>query len=72
MLRWIKSLFAWRAVRSTVVWIYCENTVTGQRSALWRGGGYQPLDWSWLRDGDIVDGPRGRYVIGAESEIWVG
>lgn len=72
MIRWFKSLFAWRAVRSTGVWLYAENSITGQRAAHWRGGGYQPIDWEWLRDGDIVNGPRGRYVVGTESEIIYG
>jgi hypothetical protein len=69
MIRWFRSLFAWRAIRSTGVWVYCENTVTGRRSAHWCGN-YQPLDWDFMRDGDIVHGPRGTYVIGAESEVW--
>lgn len=69
MIRWLKSLFAWHAVRNSGVWIYCENSVTGQRAAHWRGN-YQPLDYSFIRDGDVVFGPRGRYVVGAESELW--
>lgn len=52
MLRWLRSLFAWRDVRSTGVWAYRENTVTGQRAARQLvTGGYQPLDWSWLDEG---------------------
>lgn len=70
MLRWLRSLFAWRAVKRVGVWILSENTVTGQRAATWRGGGYSPMPDDWLRKGDIVDGYRGRYVIGEESEIW--
>jgi hypothetical protein len=71
IVRWFRSLFAWHAVRSQGVWILCENSVTGQRSAHWRGGCYGPLcDDGFLRDGDIVHGPRGTYVIGEESEIW--
>lgn len=69
MLRWLRSLFAWRAMFSSGAWVYCENQVTGQRSAHWRGG-YQPIRQDWLRTGDIVHGPRGTYVIGAESEVW--
>lgn len=71
MFRWLKSLFAWRAVRNSGVWVYTENSVTGRRAAHWQGN-YQPLDFEFMRDGDIVFGPRGRYVIGHESEIWGG
>jgi hypothetical protein len=71
MIKRIRSLFAWRAVRNTGVWLYSENTVTGQREAQWLRN-YQPLDRSWLRSGDVVYGPRGRYVIGSESEIILG
>jgi hypothetical protein len=70
--RWLQSLFAWRAVRATGVWVYLENTVTGRRKAIKTGGCYQPLDHEWLRDGDIVIGPRGRYIIGTEGEVWLG
>lgn len=69
MIRWFRSLFAWRAVRSSGVWVYWENAVTGQRAASLRCNAYQPLDWSFLRAGDIVDGHRGRYVVGTEGEI---
>lgn len=72
MFKRIRSWFAWRAVRSSGVWLYTENTITGQRCAIWRGGGYQPLDWNWIRDGDVVDGPRGRYIVGTESQIIYG
>jgi len=68
MIRWLKSLWAWRTVWSSGVWVYRENTVTGQRSAHWRGGCYGPLMMDWLRDGDKVYGPRGAYTVGAESE----
>jgi hypothetical protein len=68
---WFRSLFAWRAVRSTGVWVYAENTVTRRRAAYWRGN-YSPLDRDFIRTGDIVHGPRGTYVVGEQSEIWVG
>lgn len=70
MIRWFKSLFAWRAVRNSGVWVYCENTVTGQRKAHQVAHGYQPLDREFLRDGDLVVSVRGNYIIGTESEIW--
>ncbi|GGD30860.1 hypothetical protein GCM10011335_37370 [Aureimonas glaciei] len=73
MIRWWKSLFAWHAVRSTPVWLYSENAVTGQRMASLRTLGlWSPIDRGWLRDGDIIDGRRGRYVIGTEDEIIYG
>ncbi|NNM75055.1 hypothetical protein [Enterovirga aerilata] len=72
LLRRIQSLWSWRAVRQDGVWVYCENSITGRRSAHWTGGCYGPLDQQWLRDGDFVHGPRGSYVVGAESEIWAG
>lgn len=73
MIRWLKSLFAWRPVRNTGVWLYQENGITGRRMAMESGGGcWQPLDRSFMRDGDIVVSRRGRYVIGTDSEIVFG
>lgn len=69
MMRWLKSLFAWHAVRNSGVWLYSENAVTGQRSAQLISRSFQPLDHRWLRQGDVVTGHRGRYIIGTESEI---
>lgn len=54
MIRWWKSLFAWRDVRFTGVWIYQENAVTGERRAIKVGGCYQPIDAEWLGDGAIL------------------
>jgi hypothetical protein len=71
MLRWFRSLFAWHAVKSDGAWVYCENTVTGQHSAHWKGGCYGPINHNWIRDGDIIHGPRGRYVKGSENELWM-
>lgn len=51
MLRWLRSLFAWRFVRTVGGWEYHENAVTGQRSAAYYGGGHQPLDLAWLEAG---------------------
>ena len=70
MIRWFKSLFAWRVASSSPTWVYLENSVTGQRKAVWKGGCYGPMSAEFLRDGDIVCGPRGRYVIGSEAEHW--
>lgn len=53
MLQYIKSLFAWRVVRETPVWIYMENTVTGRRKAIEiAGAGWQPVAVTWLQDRD--------------------
>lgn len=48
MIRWLRSLFAWREVRNKNVWAYYENAVTGERRAVRVGGGWQPLDIDWL------------------------
>lgn len=72
MMAWFKSLFAWRAVRSTGVWLYRENAVTGRRQALKISACWGPLDHAFIRAGDEVFGPRGRYVVGRESEIIFG
>jgi hypothetical protein len=49
---WLRSLFAWRLVKSNGIWDYEENAVTGQRQA-WRRftGVYSPLNWDWLLAG---------------------
>lgn len=48
MLAWVRSLFAWRVVRDTGVWVYQENAVTGRRRVLRFGDGWQPVDAAWL------------------------
>lgn len=72
MARWFRSLFAWRPVRNTGVWLYEQNSVTGRRRAIDAGGCYQPLDRSFMRDGDIVVSRRGTYAIGTGAEIIIG
>lgn len=72
MVRWFQSLFAWRPIRNTGVWLYEQNNVTGQRRAIDAGGCWQPLDWDFMRAGDIVVSRRGRYVIGTDAEIIIG
>jgi hypothetical protein len=51
MFRWFKSLFAWRTVRDSGVWLYKENTITGRRKAFRYVQAYQPLDFDWLEAG---------------------
>jgi hypothetical protein len=56
MIRWMKSLFAWRGVRNQGVWLYKENAVTGARKAVRiNRGGYSPIDLVWLGDGEVID-----------------
>lgn len=53
MIRWIRSLFAWREVRNTGLNSYQANTVTGARRVVRLvSGGYQPVDGGWLRTGE--------------------
>lgn len=48
MLLWIRSLFAWREVLDTGVWLYKENAITGARKAQRTGLGHQPKNHLWL------------------------
>jgi len=49
MIRWLRSQFAWRQVRTAGVWAYFENGVTGARRAdRINDGGWSPLDHDWL------------------------
>ncbi|MFN7340224.1 MAG: hypothetical protein ACK5VI_03980 [Opitutia bacterium] len=54
MIRWLRSIFAWETRRDTGVWLYQENTVTGERriTRISRCG-YQPCDFGWLRQGNF-------------------
>ena len=74
MLRWFKSLFAWRRVSDAgpvagSLWSYWENSITGERKAYQEHGGYQPLDWDWL-----AAAPRWRVVSvrGVERGVGLG
>jgi hypothetical protein len=69
MIRWLKSFFAWKEHHAAGAWVYLENAITGQRKAFNRGG-FSPLDYEFMRDGDFVVSPRGNYVIGSASEMW--
>ncbi len=52
MFRYLRSLFAWKEVRSAGVWRYAENAVTGQRRAdRVVTGVVSPVDFDWLDDG---------------------
>lgn len=49
MIRWLRSLFAWRRDHTIGHWDYYENAVTGARKAVQFGGpGHSPSDWAWL------------------------
>lgn len=56
MIRWLKSIFAWREVARHGVWAYFENGVTGARYAdRFIIGGYSgrhPAHDRWLAGGD--------------------
>lgn len=55
MIRWFRSLFAWKLVRVEAFWAYEENAVTGKRRALsLLAGGYSPWDAEWLGDGEVI------------------
>lgn len=52
MVRWLRSLFAWKLVRRTAAWDYSVNAITGQHRADRRvQGGYSPVDLGWLVNG---------------------
>ena len=51
MLRWLRSLIAWRTVHDSGVWLYQENAVTGARRALRFSPGHQPRRDQWLAGG---------------------
>ena len=49
MIRWLRSLFAWRDAFCTGVWLYQENSVTGRRRLVRvLDHGHQPIDRRWL------------------------
>lgn len=50
----LMAIFSWREVRFNAVWRYYENVVTGQRKAARCGAGYMPIDFTFIRDGDII------------------
>lgn len=56
MIRWLKSMFAWRLVAEHGRWAYFENEITGDRCAELRFvGGYiprHPAHDRWLAGGD--------------------
>lgn len=46
MIRYLRSLFAWREIRNTGVWSYQVNANTGERRTVRLvAGGYQPVCW---------------------------
>lgn len=48
MIRYLRSLFAWKMVRDSGVWLYYENAITGERTATRYSACFQPLDLEWL------------------------
>lgn len=60
MIRGLRSLFGWRDVLDTGVWLYRENAITGHRCAQRsNAAGWQPVDQLWL---DGVGQMPSRYV----------
>jgi hypothetical protein len=66
MIRWLRSLFAWSYIGPRGAWEYYENKVTGRRMAVYSGAGSSPVDFGFLRDGDIIHGPYYRLVVGKD------
>jgi hypothetical protein len=69
MLRFLKSLFAWKTIKFEGVYRYDENCVTGARRALRTcQGGHSPVDLDWLDAGighPTIDGkPAWRTAVG--------
>jgi len=52
MIRWLRSLLAWRVAFKAGCYVYEENAITGQRRhfRIIRGG-YSPVDRHWLDGG---------------------
>ncbi len=65
VIRWIKSLFAWRFVQEKGVWHYYENAVTGARKAVHVSACWGPCDIYWLerRDPPPMTPPRGGSAV---------
>jgi hypothetical protein len=52
MIRWLRSLFAWRDVRQAGKWLYQENAVSGARRVVPAFiGGISPINSQWLKGG---------------------
>ena len=49
MVKWFKSLFAWKKVKVSGVYTYWENTVSMERGISRNyPSGYSPIDTDWL------------------------
>lgn len=54
-MRWLRWIFPWRTVRDNGVWLYQEQSRTGERRAIHRhGAGYQPVNSVWLNGGEVI------------------
>lgn len=54
MFRWMRSLLAWRVVDDTGVWIYEQNSITGNRRIVRRSYSvHQPVNRAWLKGGPL-------------------
>lgn len=60
MIKYIKSLFAWKVQFRAGAYSYFENTITGERTATKIHYGYSPLDTDWLnRTTTVISPPHG-------------
>lgn len=58
----IISMWCWEIHRRQGAWVYFVNSRTGQRKAV-KAAGHSPLDWRWLRSGDILVDDQGRHKL---------
>lgn len=67
----IKALWSWRVHHKAGPWVYSLNPTTGQRRAVYARdfSGYVPLDWHWLREGDLLVDDAGRRIIVAGKPL---
>lgn len=63
VIRWLRSLFAWRTAFKAGCYVYEENAITGRRRHVRViHGGYSPIDQHWLDGGSrgwLPPPPRG-------------
>lgn len=60
---WICAAFAWKVVRQHDGCTYFENAVTGQRRCRLDGSAWGYIDHTFMRPGDVSNGPFGRQVL---------
>lgn len=65
----VKGFWSWRTHHMAGPWVYSINPTTGQRKAVYARdfSGYVPLDWHWLREGDLLVDDAGRRIVVAKT-----